>query len=66
MTLEYIGIKCESECKIRSYTKILKTKKKVSGKLVKYYEVIQEISSDIYVPLNRNRIKEISQWDFQG
>jgi hypothetical protein len=66
MTLEYIGIKCESECKIRSYIKILKTKKKVSGKLVKYYEVIQEISSDIYVPLNRNRIKEMSQWDFQG
>lgn len=66
MTIEYIGIKCESECKSRSYTKVLKAKKKFRNNIVKYYEVVKEISSDIYVPLNRNKIREMSQWNFQG
>ena len=66
MTIEYIGIKCESECKSHSYIKVLKAKKKFRNNIVKYYEVVKEISSDIYVPLNRNKIRKMSQWNFQG
>lgn len=66
MTLNYKGILCESQCTSDSYIKYIQQTKKVSGKLVNYYEVIQQTSSDIVIPMNKQLIRQMSKWNFQG
>ena len=66
MTIKYVGIHSESDSKALGNLRYLVSTDTFRGRLVKYFETFEVESIDIKVPLNKQRIKEISEWDFQA